>query len=191
MNSRVLKAPRQERSRFSLMLLVFGMLFAAGAATPSHAQALGWEGETGVFVTPLAYTASAENEKLHPVVAYHYLNAGPVIGDFHEISVEVGVGKRLEFGYTHEFHTFGDNADLSPLWQNGFDIFNGKVILVPENYGKQKWVPGISPVAVSLPESSKCTRLVGEHQVAGSLGVKLFAERRSQSSCTEQAPAAV
>jgi len=133
------------------MLLVLGMLFAAGAATPCHAQSLGWEGETGVFVTPLAYTASAENEKVHPVVAYHYLNAGPVIGDFHEASVEVGIGKRLEFGYTHEFHTFGDNADLSPLWQNGFDIFNGKVILVPENYRKQKWVPAISAGFLARP----------------------------------------
>jgi hypothetical protein len=111
---------------------------------PLHAQALGWEGETGVFVTPLAYTASAEGQKVHAVVAYHYFNAGPVIGDFHEASTEIGIGKRFEVGYTHEFHVEGGNATLSPLWQNGFDIFNGKAILVPENYGKKNWVPAIS-----------------------------------------------
>lgn len=151
MNSRVLNMSRCQRSRLSFTLLVLCLVFAVGAATPSCAQALGWEGETGVFVTPLAYTASAENEKVHPVVAYHYLNAGPVIGDFHEASVEVGIGKRLEFGYTHEFHTFGSDANLSPLWQNGFDVFNGKVMLVPENYGKQKWVPALSAGFLARP----------------------------------------
>jgi hypothetical protein len=122
-----------------------GILVALCSATTAHAQALGWEGETGVFVTPLAYTASVgEGPTLHPVVAYHYFNAGPVIGDFHEISIEMGVGKQFEFGYTHEFHVFGDNPALSPLWQNGFEIFNGKFLLVPEGYQKQKWVPAIS-----------------------------------------------
>jgi hypothetical protein len=112
--------------------------------TSLHAEALGWEGETGVFVTPLAYTASSENQKIHPVVAYHYFNAGSIIGDFHEMSVTVGLGKRLEFGYTHEFHTFGNDPNLSPLWQNGLEIFHGKVNLVSENYKKEKWVPAIS-----------------------------------------------
>jgi hypothetical protein len=109
-----------------------------------HAQALGWEGETGVFVTPLAYTASAPGQKLHPVVSYHYFNAGPVVGQFHEASIEVGIGKRLELGYTHEYHAFGDDPNLSFLWQNGFEIFNGKVNLIPENSRKKPWVPAIS-----------------------------------------------
>jgi hypothetical protein len=131
----------------ALAVIVLSLSWAA----PSHAQALGWEGETGVFVTPLAYTASSETQKIHPVVAYHFLNAGPVIGDFHETSIELGIGKRFEFGYTHEFHTFGGNADLSPLWQNGFDIFNGKINLLPENYGKTKWVPAISVGFIARP----------------------------------------
>jgi hypothetical protein len=109
-----------------------------------HSQALGWEGETGVFVTPLAYTASAAGQKLHPVVSYHYFNAGPVVGQFHEASIEIGIGKRFELGYTHEYHAFGDDPNLSFLWQNGFEIFNGKVNLVPENYAKKPWVPAIS-----------------------------------------------
>lgn len=121
-----------------------GMLLAMFQPANLHAQALGWEGETGIFVTPMAYTASAAGHKAHPVVAYHYFAAGPVIGDFNEISTEVGVGSRFEVGYTHEFHALGSDAALSPLWQNGFEIFNGKAILVPENYKKNPAVPAIS-----------------------------------------------
>ena len=125
-------------------LLIAGVALAVvvvGTATRSDAQALGWEGETGVFVTPLAYTAASETEKIHPVVGYHYLNAGSVIGDFHEASITVGFLKRFEMGYTHEFHTQGDDKSLSPLWQNGFEIFHGKAMLIPE---KGKWIPTIS-----------------------------------------------
>jgi len=147
MNSSNPKKCAGGQSWFPVLALLVGIAFALGSATPSHAQALGWEGETGVFLTPLAYTASSETQKFHPVVAYHYFNAGPVIGDFHEASIEVGIGKRFELGYTHEFHAFGSDMGangLSPLWQNGFEIFNGKFRLVPENYAKTKWVPAVS-----------------------------------------------
>ena len=137
--------------RLAFFAMVAGVALALGPAPQLHAQSLGWEGETGVFVTPLAYTASAEGQRFHPVVAYHYLNAGPVIGGFHEASIELGVGKRLEFGYTRESHVLGGDPNLSPLWQNGFNIFNGKVNLVPENYGKHKWVPAISTGFVARP----------------------------------------
>ena len=132
------------RTWSGVVVLVVGLAFILGSPAPSHAQALGWEGETGVFVTPLAYTASAENQKIHAVTAYHFLDAGSVIGVFHQASIEIGIGKRLELGYTHEFHAFGGDPNLSPLWQNGFEIFNGKLQVVPENYGKKKWVPAIS-----------------------------------------------
>jgi hypothetical protein len=122
----------------------FLVVLSLSFATTLKAQALGWEGETGVFVTPLAYTASASGQKLHPVVAYHYLNAGPVVGQFHEASIEVGIGKRLELGYTHEYHAFGSDPNLSYLWQNGFEIFNGKLNLLPENRAQKPWVPAIS-----------------------------------------------
>ena len=128
----------------SVLIALFGITLMLGFATSAHAQGLGWDGETGVFVTPLAYTQSTDNGKVRATAAYHYLNAGEVIGDFHEVSLEVGVGKRVEFGYTRDIHTFGDNADLSYLWQNGFDIFNAKVNVVPENYNKCKWVPAVS-----------------------------------------------
>jgi len=128
----------------TILTLIVGLMFMASSTVTAHAQALGWEGETGVFVTPLAYTASAEGQKIHAVTAYHFLDAGSVIGVFQQASIEVGIGKRLEFGYTHEFHSFGSDATLSPLWQNGFEIFNGKFQVVPENYAKKKWVPAIA-----------------------------------------------
>jgi len=141
-------ADREKRTQhygFCVAAALFTIMLVTCLTTSVHAQALGWEGETGVFVTPLAYTASAEGQKFHPVVAYHYLDAGPVIGQFHETSIEMGVGKRFEFGYTREFHVFGnDPQGVSYLWQDGFDIFNGKVNVIPENYGKTKWVPAIS-----------------------------------------------
>src|ERR1022692_3588793 len=75
------------------LLTLAGIALAMSWTTPLHAQALGWEGETGVFVTPLAYTASSETQKFHPVVAYHFLDLGPVIGELNETSIELGIGK--------------------------------------------------------------------------------------------------
>ncbi len=128
-----------QRTARAAFVVALGLSFA-----PLLRAQLGWEGETGVFVTPLAYTASAPGQKLHPVMAYHYFNAGPVVGQFHEASIEVGIGKRLEVGYTHEYHAFGNDPNLSFLWQNGFEIFNGKVNLVDENSHGKPWLPAIS-----------------------------------------------
>ncbi len=125
------------------VLLLF-ILLVLGFTGPLQAQSLGWEGETGVFVTPLAYTVQAEGKTVQPVVGYHYFNAGSVIGDFHEVSATAGVANRLEFGYTHEIHAEGSDPSLSPLWHNGFNIFHGKVNVLPENSFKTKWVPAVS-----------------------------------------------
>ncbi len=161
--------------RFGVFVLIAGLVLAAGSV-PSHAQALGWEGETGVFVTPLAYTAAVENQKIHAVTAYHFLGAGPVIGDFQEASIEVAIGKRLELGYTHEFHSFGNDINpettsgLSPLWQNGFEIFNGKVQLLAENYGKTKWVPAISTGFIARANVRNVGNFVAETNPAAMTG---------------------
>lgn len=136
---------KRQRNGFGLLGVALSVLTLAMPLAPKlHAQALGWEGETGVFVTPQAYTASAEGQKYHAVAAYHYLNGGSVLGDFHEMSVEVGAGQRVEFGYTREDHLFGSDKDLSVLWQDGMNIFNAKVNVVPENFRKMSWVPAIS-----------------------------------------------
>lgn len=171
-----MKIGMKQYQRLSILAaLMFSMMFISGLTTSLHAQALGWEGETGVFVTPLAYTASAEGQKIHPVIAYHYFNAGSIIGDFHEASITVGVGKRLEFGYTHEFHTFGNDPNLSPLWQNGFQIFHGKVNLVPEEYKKQKWVPAISVGFMARTGD----RNVGNYQTVDGGGMNPFSTGKS------------
>ena len=117
------------------------VVLTLGLTASLRAQSLGWEGETGIFVTPLAYTAASETHKLEPVVAYHYFNAGSVIGDFHEVSITMGVLNRFEFGYTHDLHTAGSNAALSPLWNDGFNVFHGKALLIKE---KKEWVPAVS-----------------------------------------------
>ena len=108
-------------------------------------QSLNWEGQTGVFVTPLAYTAASSKDGLgKPVVAFHFLNGGKVLGNFYQASVTVGALSRTEFGYTRDLHSQGSTAGLSNLWGNGFNSFHGKVNFLPENFAKQKWVPAIS-----------------------------------------------
>jgi hypothetical protein len=124
-------------------------LYVAGlallAAGPACAQNSAWEGETGVFITPMAYTApSTDNGFGLPIVAYHYLYGGKVLGDFHEISIAAGALNRLEFGYTRAFHETGSVAALSPLWHNGYNIFHAKYNLLPENKDKKAWLPAIS-----------------------------------------------
>lgn len=82
----------------------------------AHAQSLGYEGPTGVFVTPLASTAASPAHGFGaPVISYHVLAGGPVLGDFNTVSITEGLAKRIEFGYTREDHSAGSSASLSPL----------------------------------------------------------------------------
>src|SRR5271157_741853 len=128
------------------------VLSSAGLGV-SSAQSLNWEGQTGVFVTPLAYTAaSPKNNVGKPIVAYHYLDAGDVLGGFHTASVTEGLFGRAEFGYTRTFHQPGDTTGLSQLWDGGFNIVHGKVNVVRENAGKNNWLPAISAGFVARTE---------------------------------------
>jgi len=130
------------KSRPAMLIALFVLFFTAHAA---QAQSLGYEGPTGIFVTPLASTAaSPANGFGHPVVAYHVLAGGPVIGTWNTVSVTEGFAKRFEVGYTREIHAEGDTADLSPLWTEGFNIFHGKANILDENHGKSPWVPALS-----------------------------------------------
>lgn len=134
---------RSIRSRvFQSLLLALTVSLAAHLA---QAQSLGYEGPTGVFVTPLASTAASPAHGLGaPVIAYHVLAGGPVIGTFNTVSITEGLAKHIEFGYTREDHAAGSSTTLSPLWTDGFNIFHGKVNVLNENAGKTKWVPAIS-----------------------------------------------
>jgi hypothetical protein len=130
--------------RFNIYAVVAAVLLFALTGS-LQAQNIGWEGETGVFVTPLAYTAASPAKGLgRPLVAYHFLNGGEVLGDFYNVSATVGAFSRAEFGYTRSFHSQGGTPGFSPLWNNGFNIVHGKVNVIPENAGKTQWVPAIS-----------------------------------------------
>lgn len=131
------------------------------AAYPAPAQSLGWEGPTGVFVTPLAYTAASPAKGIgNPVVAYHFLAGGPVIGDHSTVSVTEGFAKRFEFGYTSVIHAAGSyGADgkydestgsfdpPSELWGD-LSIVHVKANLLAENFHKNNWVPAVSLGAI-------------------------------------------
>ena len=130
-------------TRITVKLVTLSVLVFA--ALSLHAQNLGYEGPTGIFVTPLASTAASPAHGAgHPVIAYHLLAGGPVIGTWNTVSITEGFAKRFEVGYTREDHAAGNTAGLSPLWTDGINIFHAKANLVPENAGKTKWVPGIS-----------------------------------------------
>jgi hypothetical protein len=136
------------KSLFATLALLAALSFLSSAAL---AQSLGYEGPTGVFVTPLASTAASPAKGLGvPSVSYHFLAGGPIIGDFSTVSVTEGFAQRFEFGYTHEIHNKdgGSKATLAPaltpLWDSGIDIVHGKVNLIPDSYKKQKWIPAVS-----------------------------------------------
>jgi hypothetical protein len=119
-------------------------LALALAASSAFGQGLNWEGQTGAFVTPFAYTsASPGNSFGHPQLAFHFLNGGNVVGNDFQVSITEGLLKRFEVGYTRALQAGGDST-LAPLFAGGFNVFHGKVNFVSENAGKQKWVPALA-----------------------------------------------
>ncbi len=129
------------------VLLAFALL--AVAALGLNAQSLGYEGPTGVFVTPIAaVAASPANNVGKPAISYHFLDVGPVGGVHSTFSVTEGFAKRFEVGYTSVLHSTGNTAVYSPLWDYDYGIVHGKVNVIAENAGKNPWVPAISVGAI-------------------------------------------
>jgi Protein of unknown function (DUF3034) len=127
--------------RVGAFMLLALIVTALGTDTAS-AQSLNWEGQTGVFVTPLAYTLRSSEKGLgRPVVAYHYLDAGQVLGGFHQVSISAGAFNRVEFGYTRSLHQDGSTVGLSNLWGSGFNTFHGKLNFIREG---RTWLPALS-----------------------------------------------
>lgn len=125
----------------AFVLSAFVLFAAAGA----HAQSLGYEGPTGVFVTPLASTSASPATGFgKPSISYHVLAGGSVIGTWNTVAITEGFATRFEAGYTREDHAAGNNTALSPLWTDGLNIFHAKARIIDENAGKTKWVPGIA-----------------------------------------------
>jgi hypothetical protein len=124
---------------FSATLLLLALF------VPSAWSQLNWEGQTGALVTPFAYTSPSEAKSVgHPQISFHYLNTGEVIGNDFQISATIGLFKIVEVGYTRALSSEGSDPNFSPLFAGGFNIFHGKVNLVPENAGKTKFIPAIS-----------------------------------------------
>jgi len=138
-------------------LLLAGLLGAGIAA----AQSLNWDGQTGVFITPLAYTAASPASGFGlPIVAYHFLNAGSVLGSFETVSVTEGLAGRAEFGYTRDLHQQGDTAGFSPLWGSGFNLVHAKVNFVKENAGRNAWLPAFSAGFVARTQDRNVSGLL-------------------------------
>ncbi len=130
-------------SQFLRLLVVVAVLSIGTMSL--FAQSLNWEGQTGAFVTPFAYTsASPRNSIGRPNLAFHYLNGGSVVGNDFQTSITVGLFKYAEIGYTRASVAGGSTPDLSPLFENGFNIFHGKINVLPENSFKNKYFPAIS-----------------------------------------------
>lgn len=137
------------RNLFSSRIAVLVSAFVAMAAGAAQAQSLGYEGPTGVFVTPLAYTSASPAHGLgKPSVAYHFLDTGSVIGTYSTVSITEGFASRFEVGYTGVSHSAGEDktnaVNLSPLWNSGYSIVHGKATLVPENAEHRKWIPAVA-----------------------------------------------
>lgn len=128
-----------------------GLSLALGAAvlftfaSSALAQGLNWEGQTGAFITPFAYTSASPATGFgRPQASFHYMDTGNVIGGYIQTSVTIGFLKRAEFGFTRSVNLTGTTAGLSPLFEGGFNTFHGKVNFVPENVSRQNYMPAIS-----------------------------------------------
>ena len=127
------------------MILAAGIMFFVASPRHASAQGLNWEGQTGAFITPFAYTmASSAKGVARPQVSFHYLDTGNAVGGYMQTSVTTGMFKRVEFGYTRTLSMGGTTPALSPLFEGGFNTVHGKVNLMPENAWKKKYMPTIS-----------------------------------------------
>jgi Protein of unknown function (DUF3034) len=134
---------RKLAKHVSIAALVLAALFSSQRA---NAQSLTMDGESGIFLQPMADVVPSPEHKFGgPTLSFHAVNAGPVAADYINTGVEEGFGNRLEFGYTRNFHTDGANPTISPLFNfRGMNIFNFKAKLLPSNYHGHKYLPTIS-----------------------------------------------
>lgn len=133
--------------KFAKYITVAALVLAALFLTPrANAQSLTMDGESGIFLQPMADVVPSPHHKFGgPTVSFHAVDAGPVAGDYINIGVEEGFGNWLEFGYTRSNHTDGGDPTISPLFNfSGMNIFNFKAKVLPANYHDHKYLPAIS-----------------------------------------------
>jgi hypothetical protein len=131
----------------------FAALVVLLAPAALRAQSLNLEGQTGGYVIPAAYTipSDAGHKWSQPTLGFHYLASGTTIGDFYISSVAEGYGNWLEFGYSRNNHSNGDDfasngkTGASALWAyNGFNVFSAKFKILGEGSHKKKWIPAVA-----------------------------------------------
>lgn len=138
-----------------VIIAPFIFLFAA----PAHAQ-LNWDGQTGGLFTPFAYVSGSPSHGIgRPELAFHYMNAGPVLGNELQASITFGFLKIGEIGYTRSFNVEGDVPGLSRLFANGFNTGHIKFKLLPENLHGAKFVPAVAAAAVVRTQVRRVTEV--------------------------------
>jgi hypothetical protein len=134
---------RSGANLISVTALIFTVLLLMPHA---DAQSLTMDGESGIFLQPVAEVVPAPQKKFGgPTLSLHAVGAGPVAGDYINLGVEEGFGNWLEFGFTRAQHTNGGDPTISPLFNfTGMNIFNVKAKLLSSNHKGRKSLPTIS-----------------------------------------------
>ena len=150
------------RARHARCATMIGLL--ALLTAPTCLAQLNWDGQTGGLLTPFAYVSNSPGKGLgRPELAFDYMNAGPVLGNELQASITFGFLKIGEIGYTRSFNVEGSVLGLSQLFANGFNIWQIKVKLVPENFRGAKFVPAVATAAVVRTQVRRITE-VDEHE---------------------------
>jgi len=130
-------------------------LLSAALIPSLSAQGLNWEGQSGAFITPFAYTSGSPAKGVgRPQLSFHYLDGGSVIGGLLQSSVTVGFLKRMEMGYTRTATLGGSTPELSSLFEGGFDTFHGKI-----NFGSSGFLVGTRAqlLGIARCKTASCT----------------------------------
>ncbi len=135
-----------KRSIAKSVSFILPILAALFLVPRGNAQSLTMDGESGIFLQPLADVVPSPEHKFGgPTVSFHAVDAGPVAGNYINIGIEEGFGNWLEFGYTRSNHTDGGDPTISPLFNfSGMNILNFKAKVLPANYHGHKYLPAVS-----------------------------------------------
>jgi len=95
---------------------------------PIAAQSLSWEGQTGAVFAPTAYLGDSPAEGFgRPILAFHLLDAGEVLGTHFQTSLTVGYRNRLEFGITRSSVASVGDEGAASLFDRGFTAIHAKL----------------------------------------------------------------
>jgi hypothetical protein len=135
-------------------------------AAPVVAQ-LNWEGQTGGLITPFAYNSSSSMGVGRPVLGFHYLKGGNVLGNDFQVSITTGFLKIAEGGFTRTFNVMG-NDELAPLFANGFNAAHIKFRLMPENAWHTSFVPAVAAGAIVRTQVRRATEVTERENTTAS-----------------------